>query len=450
MINQVELKNWKCHSERTCDFKQGLNYLVGPNGAGKSSIFEAVGVALTGTHPFGDVRDYVKKGTEKAIISLRLDFEGDELKVERTFSPSRRDKCSLIYRNRKWEGWDEVTQQVEKILEIPSEFINRIILLTEGEVHRTLHDPPKGILNLQLKRVFGLEQLEYGLETLESMLSLNRKSIDNGRNIQRQLTNFRHLVLEQLEKEISDLRKKEEKFKKSKQTLANKLEETNQRLSDLGTTRVEIERSIHIAKEFYKELGLEEKKETSVSEVFDTQKDYINKKKKEIEINYRKIEKDWNEMKVRIGWLDQVSSDLSAQKRGKITPCPTCGKPLSFEDRQKIIRKNAEERDNLSKKELEINRNFSQMESELEGYKGQLENLLKWEKIIQHDKYISRQKLSLGSLYDLYDRIAKQEKAVKEEQARFSEDIRKISENEKNTALEIKEKEGIIYRRGNI
>ncbi len=444
MINEVFVKNWKCHVEKTCDFKLGLNYLVGPNGGGKSSILEAIGVALTGNHPFGDVRNCVRKGADNAKISLRLDFEGEELKVERIISTHRREKSILTYRDQKWEGWNEVTQQVENILDIPSKFIDRIILLTEGEVHRTLNDPPKEILNLQVKRVFGLEQLENSLQVLESMVSLNQKSINDRRSIQRQLTGFRDLTPKQLETEISELRKKEEKFNKSKQALTNKLEGSNKKLSDSTSIRIEMERSIGIVKEFYKELGLKENKETAVNEIFDRQKDNISKKKKQIENNYRKMEKEWNKLKVKISWIDQITSDMSVEKRGKITFCPTCGKPLSFKDRQKIIKQHAKERNSLSEKEIELGRNCSQIQSEFEQYKNQLETILKWEKIIQNDKYIGKQKLSLGRLSSMYDEIEKEEEKVKKEQSKLSEEIRIINENEKNSALKIKEREGIL------
>lgn len=444
MIRKLSVKNWKCYTEKTFDFKLGLNYLVGPNGTGKSSILEAISVALTGDHPFGDVRNYVKKGAHNANISVRLDFEGKELGVERVFTPLRKGNSILTYGDKKWEGWDEVTQQVENILYTPSEFIQRIIFITEGEVYRTLDKPPKDILNSQVRRVFGLEQLENSLEILNSLYSLNQRSISKARSIQRQLSEFQDLSPKQLEIQILDLRKKGEDLKKTKQTLESKLEKLNQKLSDLNANRMGIEGSINLAKEFYRELGLEENEETPMNEIFYRQKDNTTKKKKEAEKNYRQVEEDWSKLKLRIGWMDQIISDMSTETREKITLCPTCGKPLSFEDRQKIIKDHVKEREGLSKNEVEMSVRCSQMQSEVEEYKNRLETLLKWEKTIQRDRYISKERLSLGNLYSLYDKIKKEEKVAKEEKITLSEEIKEINESEKNSALQVKENEGTL------
>ena len=444
MIKDLSVKNWKCHSEEACDFKLGLNYLVGPNGTGKSSILEAISVALTGKHPYGDVRDYVQKGANNANISLKLDFEGKELSVKRAFTPHRKGNSILRYGDKEWEGWDEVTQQVEKILYTPSEFIQRIILITEGEAYRTLDKPPKDILNLQVKRVFGLEQLENSLETLNSLDSLNQRSISNARSIQRQLREFQSLSPKELELQILDLRKKGEELRKTKQTKENKLEKLNQKLSDLNANEMEIERSIDLAKEFYKELTLEENKEISVNEIFYREKDNTMEKKKQAEKNHRQVEEDWNKLKLRIGWIDQIISDMSAETRGKITFCPTCGKPLSFEDRQKIIKEHAKERDGLSKQEVEMSARCSQLQSEVQRYKNRVETLLKWEKTIQRDRYIGRERLSLGNLCSLYDKIKNEEEVTKEEKISLSKEIKEINENEKNIALQIKGYEGTL------
>ncbi|SDE44430.1 ATP-binding protein [Desulfuromonas thiophila] len=102
MLRQLELKDFGCFSERSLEFRRGLNLVHGANEAGKSTLLAAIGAILFGLR---DSQRYRSWGRPQATPWGRLCFEHDDghLRVERDFG---RDTVVLAYCDRLYQEID--------------------------------------------------------------------------------------------------------------------------------------------------------------------------------------------------------------------------------------------------------------------------------------------------------------------------------------------------------
>lgn len=92
MISHISIKNFAIINELELDLKPGLNILTGETGAGKSIIIEAVSMALGSRAD----ADYIRTGSDKAVIALALDDEqGNEYVVKREISAQGKNICRI-------------------------------------------------------------------------------------------------------------------------------------------------------------------------------------------------------------------------------------------------------------------------------------------------------------------------------------------------------------------
>ncbi len=76
MISYIEISDFAVVKDLKLELFPGLNIITGETGAGKSVIIEAVSMALGARAD----SDYVRKGAEKAVITIVADTEGLDLK----------------------------------------------------------------------------------------------------------------------------------------------------------------------------------------------------------------------------------------------------------------------------------------------------------------------------------------------------------------------------------
>ncbi|KAK4179709.1 putative structural maintenance of chromosomes protein 6 [Triangularia setosa] len=102
ILELVECINFMCHTRLVCELGPLLNFIVGENGSGKSAILTAITLCLGGkassTNRGGSLKAFVKEGTEKAILTVKIKNQGvdafkhgvygDSIIVERHFSKS--------------------------------------------------------------------------------------------------------------------------------------------------------------------------------------------------------------------------------------------------------------------------------------------------------------------------------------------------------------------------
>lgn len=91
MIRHISIRNFAIIENVEVDFNDGLNIITGETGAGKSVVIEAVSLAL------GSRADtaFVRSGTDKAVIQLVADADGEEFIITREISAAGRSLCRI-------------------------------------------------------------------------------------------------------------------------------------------------------------------------------------------------------------------------------------------------------------------------------------------------------------------------------------------------------------------
>ena len=91
MIRHISIRNFAIIENVDIDFNDGLNIITGETGAGKSVVIEAVSLAL------GSRADtaFVRSGTDKAVIQLTGELDGEEFVITREVSAAGRSLCRI-------------------------------------------------------------------------------------------------------------------------------------------------------------------------------------------------------------------------------------------------------------------------------------------------------------------------------------------------------------------
>ena len=81
-VISLELVNFMCHANLKMTFGKKLNFVIGHNGSGKSAILTALTIVLGGkantTGRAPSLKDFIKYGSDAALIGLRLTNGGSE------------------------------------------------------------------------------------------------------------------------------------------------------------------------------------------------------------------------------------------------------------------------------------------------------------------------------------------------------------------------------------
>lgn len=89
-LNQLQLTNFRLHTDTRIDFESGLTGIIGPNGSGKTTILEAIAWALYGMPAVRGKRQDIRSlsAPGRAGVKVELDFElgGHRHRVVRSLS----------------------------------------------------------------------------------------------------------------------------------------------------------------------------------------------------------------------------------------------------------------------------------------------------------------------------------------------------------------------------
>lgn len=129
ILESITCINFMCHTRLHCELGPLLNFIVGENGSGKSAILTAITLCLGGkassTNRGGSLKSFVKEGTEKAVLIVKIknqgqdayrrDVYGDSIIVERHFSKS--GSSSFKVKTATGQTVSTKKQEVEEIVE---------------------------------------------------------------------------------------------------------------------------------------------------------------------------------------------------------------------------------------------------------------------------------------------------------------------------------------------
>ncbi|KAI1333465.1 P-loop containing nucleoside triphosphate hydrolase protein [Xylariaceae sp. FL0016] len=82
IIQEITCINFMCHQKLVVKLGPLLNFIVGENGSGKSAVLTAITLCLGGkasaTNRGGSLRNFVKEGTDNAILTIKIKNEGED------------------------------------------------------------------------------------------------------------------------------------------------------------------------------------------------------------------------------------------------------------------------------------------------------------------------------------------------------------------------------------
>ena len=216
MINHVKMINWRAYDEREVHFSPGITFIMGANGVGKTSILEAIAYALTGEPSTVKERGKLLRDPNKlATVRLSFSVDGQTYLVERSQSHSRAEGAKLT---RLGDGKQlasshtRVTAQIEQLVGVSADFLQRIIYMAEGDVFRFLDKPPGQALDLQIRQVLGLTQLD---EFVQALGMAEKEFKDQIRGLQNLLDDLERLGVRKdpdFERHVRDMDQRREQL----------------------------------------------------------------------------------------------------------------------------------------------------------------------------------------------------------------------------------------------
>ena len=284
------MKNFRSHEDSDIDFTPGLNIFLGEVGAGKTSILEAISFALFGKYA-GSVNQngLIRRGTDKAVISLTFSTSIGRYKVERTISAQKIQKPKMsVYNGKEWmlavEGATAVSKSVENFLNVDSSTFLAAIYASQSEIKEMLETQP-GKRRERLDKLLGIDKYEKIWKTLGEAEHIVLKELTDaqekasGVNVyEKQLKKIR-LKLNSDKKELRNLKiSLTDIYKKLKPT-EKQLKELNLLKQELNRVNTQIEGKIDdIEKSKKTILLLKHKKKMSekASAIFEQNKRFIN------------------------------------------------------------------------------------------------------------------------------------------------------------------------------
>ncbi|MFA5108718.1 MAG: AAA family ATPase [Candidatus Micrarchaeia archaeon] len=259
MLKKISLFCWRSHKHTQLEFRQGSNMFLGMMGSGKSSVMDALCFALYGTYPKLSRRDVVLSDVKnfrypKDETAVELEWvqqnAGDETgtNLGRNYRIRREvDSASAwLYCDGKLlcKGAKAVSEEVEKILQIPYELFSRAVYAEQNRLDYWL-TLSAGARKAELDRILGLDKFETARSAATSEINrLKEKAAE-------------------AEKEVN-----EEKLALARKELAAKKQEIEQRKEEIAQVLKEKElakKELETAQAEYAKIEMQKKEADEIS-----------------------------------------------------------------------------------------------------------------------------------------------------------------------------------------
>lgn len=136
MIRNLQLKNFRQHTDLALSFDQGVTVLRGANEAGKSTVFEAIAYALFGARATRN-NELTTWGQPEGSHQVVLTFEinGVEYTIKRNAK-----SAELNYDGGRVTGQTDTARFCEQLLDLKSGMGTKLMLVPQNEMRGTLSD----------------------------------------------------------------------------------------------------------------------------------------------------------------------------------------------------------------------------------------------------------------------------------------------------------------------
>ncbi len=345
VIKELEIKNFRSHSNSKIVFDEGINLISGRNGAGKTSILEAILVALYSSRPTGMKKEnLIRDGTAGYSITLKFLLDGKEYKIIRNS-----DGSSKLIGEVNLDGDNQINAWVERHIATSHVFTNAIYV-RQGEIDAIVRDDESR--ERLIRKVTRIEDYENAWKNLGVIIRMFENEAKNYRQfatqeegIKRQ-KELKERERENREKELKDLKARIAELEKEVAELSEKKKELDELASKLNQHKVEAERllgELNSLKTKYESL-LKSKKdvEDRISKLESDFRRYKDlepeaKRYEELEELYRNFE---NELKA----VEMQLAELNMEKKSLLREVENIEKCKTELEEKKIERKKLEEK----------------------------------------------------------------------------------------------------------
>jgi len=243
MIEKIRLKNWKLHKEIELDFAKGVNIIVGPMGSGKSSLLQAISFGLFGT--FSELKskdlklaDLVTSGSasKDSEINLILCLNDKKYHVTRVIRDGR--SAEAIIRNSDGEllagtNPSQVSSYLRNILGLDEELFLRTVYSKQNEIDLFLQLTP-GERKRRLDQLMLLDKFEDARKNCIKLINkLEEKRITKEQFLKEIDFQVLKTEIQNLDEELTQLREKQVKAREQYRTSRDHKEDLEQQLSAL-------------------------------------------------------------------------------------------------------------------------------------------------------------------------------------------------------------------------
>ena len=384
---KLEVRNFKPFLDLTLPndsstLPGGLIIIRGPNSTGKSSLLEAILWALWGP-------DSVELSNDELIsfsstfCSVVLNFEvaGAQYKIDRSYNPA--DKTNVVLFAKSGKAWkriadktQSVATKIDEILGLEWKQAQNTILVRQGEVAAISTAGPVMLRNL-LVDIYDIEllnrmshHLEYFESDLDSKINVLRSDYRPPEDIKEQIEHCKERI-SSYESSIKD--RKDEILSTEKilkgipedeqlKTLNKVTADITRKEHELELTNKEVERNLSQA-------GILD----AEAEVVQARLDSLKREKERVDAERETLNTAITSLSEEMGKVSGLQSDLKEKidvlkkpgHSGDEIICPTCSKPLSLKERDRLVSeyKQAIREGDLRVKELDKDRKLQIVEA---------------------------------------------------------------------------------------
>lgn len=384
MIDRVKMLNWRAYEKYEIQFEPGITFIMGANGIGKTSVLEAIAYALTGEPATVKDRGKLLRDPGRlATVTLTFSVDSQQYVVERSQSRTRADRATLTRlqdRKQLASSHKGVTEAIEDLMGVSSDFLRRIIYMAEGDVFRFLDHPPGDALDLQIRQVLGLTHLDQFVKALELATKEIKERIGA---IQDLLGDLDRLGAGQdsgfQQRPIDFDRRREEELLASYVSIQKQISEQRRESEDLRRLSSLVEAAAITLKQ---DADLWHRaQQVSVPHLYqelETLAEGTRSRLREAEVALARLE---GQQSSRRQALDLI---LSYETSTETLPCPVCGKPMTRAEREIVAGQIDSDIGHISGDMAETTKRRREAEAAFRCLQGQVDNLRELRNALVH------------------------------------------------------------------
>lgn len=408
MIHHVEMTNWRAYDRREFAFEPGITFLMGANGSGKTSVLEAICYALTGDAGLfeGKQRARLLRDPEQNA-SVSLGFEAGDQRYSILRAQSARAVAAAEIRALAGDrvlasGQTHTTEQVSKLVGVSPDFLRRIVYMAEGDVYRFLSQPPGEALELQIREVLGLTQLDQFTAALERSQKQLKQRMDMLQGLSEDLARLGIRARSDLEDRLNA-------GENTRALLLGSLEDNREQVLQIQAS---LERNNRIRENLH---GVQQSRagDPACWEGIDAEplQDYyasheqeldrLSQKRQEVELHIARLEGEMQALRRILSVLEPY------QNHADTLPCPVCQKPMTEPERHAILHNLQANQETMARETQDLRDIQRDMQADLESLRGRLALLKELRNALAHSTLPDLRPTS--TLGDVFTAVSKED-----------------------------------------